>query len=82
MKRARDPALIRAAMEERDLTYREMGLLAQCSDGTVGFVLAGKALNPDLARRFARVLRRGVGDLFVDVESSGEQSMNQLKAAG
>lgn len=82
MKRARDPGLIREAMAERKLTYREMGLLAGCSDGTVRFVLAGKPLNPHLARRFARVLRRPVDDLFTDAVSSEEQLFGHQGAAG
>jgi transcriptional regulator with XRE-family HTH domain len=80
MKRARDPDKIREAMAARDLTYRELALLAECSDGTVGFVLAGKRLNPELARRFARILRRPVDALFVDAQSSDEQAIGKQQA--
>jgi hypothetical protein len=69
-------------MSARELTYREMGLLAECSDGTVRFVLAGKPLNPRLARRFARVLRRPVDELFTDAGSSSEQIDDNQRAAG
>jgi transcriptional regulator with XRE-family HTH domain len=82
MKRARDPDELRAAMAARTLTQREVALLVDCSVGTVGFVLAGKSVNDDLARRFARTLRRPVGELFVVVESSVEQSGGYYRAVG
>lgn len=80
MKRARDPDQIEAAIKQRGLTLREVGLLCECSDGTVRFVMAGKSTNPTLARRFARVLRRPLDDLFVDVASSKEQSTTEQDA--
>lgn len=80
MKRARDPDEIRKAVAARDLTHRELALLAECSHGTVRFVLAGKRVNPELARRFARVLRRPVDALFVAAEASDEQQSGKQKA--
>lgn len=71
MKRARDPDALRAAVADRKLTQRELAQLAGCSKGTVGFLLNGqRAVNPVLALRLARVLRRPVGDLFVDAVST------------
>lgn len=83
MKRARDPDQFRKAMKARGLTVREVGLLAGCSDGMVRFVMAGeKSTSPERARRLARVLRRPVGELFVDAVSSDEQRPDLQKAAG
>lgn len=80
MKRARDPDTLRRAVEDRDLTHRELAKLADCSYGTVGFVLSGRPLRPELARRFARILRRPVDALFADVVSTDEQHNGQQGA--
>jgi transcriptional regulator with XRE-family HTH domain len=73
MKRARDPGQVLRAIEARDLTRREVARLAGCSVGTVENMLAGRPLNPTLARRVARSLRRGVDELFTDAASNNEQ---------
>lgn len=80
MKRARDPDQIRGAIDARGLSLREMGLLCECSDGTIRFVMAGKSTNPTLARRFAKVLRRPLDELFADVASSEEQDTTEQDA--
>jgi hypothetical protein len=67
-------------MAARDLTRREMGLLAGCSYGMIGFILDGRPCNPALARRISRVLRRSVDDLFQDAESNDEQSNDDSPA--
>lgn len=73
MKRARNPDQLREVFAARDLTYRELARIADCSHAMVPLVLAGRPLGDDLARRIARVLRRPVGDLFVDAASSDVQ---------
>lgn len=80
MKRARDPDRLREAIAARTLSHREVSVLAGCSYGTVGFILAGKPCNPTLARRLARVVRRPLDDVFVDVASSNEQTIDQQGA--
>lgn len=80
MKRLRDPGTAREAMRARDLTTREMGLLCECDERTVRFMLAGRAINPRLARRVARVLRRKVDDLFAAAESTTEQADDDCQA--
>lgn len=78
MKTARDPAALRGAMAARgNLTLEETALLARCSKGTISAVLAGKPLNPALARRISRVLRLPVDDLFVAAPSNNEQDSDQ-----
>lgn len=74
MKKARDPDQIRQAMKARDLTHRELGLIAGCSNGTVGFILAGRTVNPSLARRISRALRRPLAALFQDAAASSEHA--------
>lgn len=73
MKKVRDPDAIRRAMKARDLTFREMGLLCECSPGTIQFAIDGMAINAALARRIARVLRGRLDDLFAVAVSSSEQ---------
>lgn len=80
MKRVRDPDEFREAIEARTLTRREVGRLADCTAGTVQFILNGQATDPALARRLARVLRRPIDDLFVDVPSNSRQSSVERKA--
>lgn len=72
MKKARDPARLRGLMTERDLTSREVAMLAECSDRTVRLIASGKPCNPQLARRLARILRGRLDELFDDVESTTE----------
>lgn len=82
MMRARDPALIKAAMQARGrLTYRELGILAGSTYGTVAFILAGRGTSRDTAKRIARTLRRPVDELFEPVSSSGKQQNEQKEAA-
>lgn len=80
MKRVRDPGEFREAIDARTLTRREVGRLAGCTVGTVQFILNGQATDPALARRLARVLRRPVDELFVDVPSSNKQTTVERKA--
>lgn len=79
MKIARDPEQVREALKERDLTLREMGLLARTSDAMISRVLRGERTNPQLARRIARVLRRGIDELFVDAPSSQATTIDKPK---
>lgn len=79
MKIARDPEQVREALKERDLTLREMGLLARTSDAMISRVLRGERTNPQLARRIARVLRRGIDELFVDAPSSQAATIDKPK---
>lgn len=79
--RARDPDLIRAAMQARGaLTQRELGTLARTTYGTVGHILAGKSTRRDIAISIARVLRRPVGELFVDAASSNKHANDERQA--
>jgi plasmid maintenance system antidote protein VapI len=80
MRRARDPDQIRASMETRDLTLREMGLLCDCDEKTIRKILAGQAVRPDLARRVARVLRSNVDVLFEVAPSSNKQDDDERQA--
>lgn len=73
MKMARDPAVLRAAQEVRDLTTRELALLVGVDEKTVRLALDGGRITPERARRLARVLRRGVHELFVTA-STAEQA--------
>lgn len=61
---ARDPAQLTALTSARDLSLREMGLLVGCSRTAVQLVLDGQRINSGVARRFAKVLRRSVHELF------------------
>lgn len=74
MRKARDPNQLRRLLDDRDLTHRELAKLVGCSHAHVRFVLDGRACNTDLAKRFARTLRRPVDELFVDATPSAEQS--------
>jgi hypothetical protein len=80
MRRARDPDQLRATMQTRDLTLREMGLLCDCSEGLIRKILAGNAVQPELARRIAKVLRGNVGDLFEAAPSSNKQDDDDRRA--
>lgn len=80
MKRARDPGHLRAVVEQRDLTQRELARLVECTYGLVGFILSGQPTTDARARRLARVLRRPLDALFEDAPSSVEQSIAQQKA--
>lgn len=81
VKRARNPDDLREALAARDLSYRELAKLVHCSHSTVGFVLDGKPLGDDFARRIAKVLRRRMSDIFVDATSSDAQYNEQQKAS-
>lgn len=81
MKQARDTAALRAAVEKRDLTHRELARLVECTYGTIGFALNGAPLSDKLALRLARVLRRRVGDLFEPVATSSEREPAKQRAA-
>lgn len=81
MKRARDPDTLRAGMAARGrLTTREMAKLCDCSETMVRKILAGHPCNDALARRFARVIRRRIDDLFEDAVTSSEQDDEQPEA--
>lgn len=81
MKRARDPAAVRAAIAERRLTQRELARLAGCSQGLIGFLLKGeRSVNSRLARRIARVLQRSVDELFADVETTAKPQSDNRQA--
>ena len=81
MKKARDPESIRAAMTARgNLSRQEVALLAQCSKGTIGFVLAGRSTDDATARRIARAVQRPVDDLFETVPPSRGQVRPQRRA--
>jgi hypothetical protein len=80
MKRVRDPGLIRAVMRSRDLTFREIGLLIERPESTVRFIFDGQPIDPRLARRIARGLRRPVDELFAVSPSSAEQVRDQQEA--
>lgn len=71
MKRARDPDALRQVVLDRKLTQRQLAQLAGCSKGTIGFLLNGqRAVNDQLARRLARVLKCPLDVLFVDSVST------------
>ena len=80
MKKARDPDLIRERMQVRDLTQRELALIARCPLVTIHFILNGKSTSSDVARRMARALRSRVDDLFQDAPTSREQHADQREA--
>jgi plasmid maintenance system antidote protein VapI len=80
--RARDPDEIRAAMKARGgLTHRELATLVGTAKSTIDFILAGKAVTRDVAKRIARSLRRGVDDIFVAASSSVERVTDKHDAA-
>lgn len=81
MKRARDPDLIREAMQQRTgVSLRELGRLAETTDGTISFILSGRTTSPEIARRIARSLKRPVSELFEDAVTSDELDSNQQDA--
>lgn len=66
-KTLKDPELLRAAMKKRRVSYRQLGVMAGCSYGTIYNLLArGANTSPDLARSIARSVECGVGDLFIN----------------
>lgn len=67
---ARDPAVLREAMEARDLTWIELARMSACSKATIGLILKGQPCSTDIARLVARSLRRSLGDLFVPVSAT------------
>lgn len=81
MKKARNPAELRSTLAARDLTYRELARLVGCSHATIGFVLDGRVVGDDFAKRIARALRRSTEALFVPATSSNEQADDQQRAA-
>jgi DNA-binding XRE family transcriptional regulator len=81
MRQARDPVALRAAVERRDLTHRELARLVECTHTTILFVLNGAPVNDKLARRLARVLRCRVADLFAVVGTSSELDQRKQRAA-
>lgn len=80
MKKALDPDALLAAKIERDVSFRELGRLAECPHNLLSKLLQGKATSDDNAERLARALRRDVGDLFVDAASNVEQDAVHQKA--
>ena len=80
MKRARDPDQFRTAMRTRDLSLNELASIAKCAKGTVSRVLDGYAVNPELAVRLAKALRRRVDDLFEVAPSSNKQADDERQA--
>jgi DNA-binding XRE family transcriptional regulator len=81
LMRARDPDEVKAAMRARgDLTFRELGLLAGSTYGTVDKILNGKSTSRDTAKRIARVLRRPVDELFEVAPSSNKQVDDERQA--
>ncbi len=81
MKRARDTSVVRAAMQERGLSHREVARLAGCSKSTIAFVADGeRCVNDQLAQALARVLRRPVDHLFVPAPSTDERPSGHNEA--
>ena len=81
MKRARDPGALRAAMDARgQLTNYEWAKLCETSESVIRKILAGRPVGDHLARRFARVVRRRIDDLFEDAVTSSEQEDEQPEA--
>lgn len=80
MKKARDPAQMRGAVDARTFTTRELSVLLDCSETWVRGIIAGKPVSDELARRFARLVRRTTGSLFADVVSTSEQGDAQREA--
>jgi hypothetical protein len=81
VKKARDPDLIRQAMADRGrLSRQEVALLAQCSKGTIGFLLSGRPISDDIARRIARAVQRPVDDLFETAAPSRGQQRRHREA--
>lgn len=80
MKQVRDVEALRAAIQARDLTQREVARLAECSKGMVCWILDGKPVSDLLAVRLARSLRRPVGELFASIDASREQSKTKQRA--
>jgi len=75
--RLRDPELLRAAIRDRDLTQREVAILAGVSPSFVSHLLPPadrpdqrprrRSCTPDVAARIAATLRRPVEHLFYPV---------------
>jgi transcriptional regulator with XRE-family HTH domain len=80
VKKARDPDAFAAALVDRGLTHRQVATLAGCSRGWISNIRAGQAVNDETARRIARVLKRPLGELFADAESSVATSDGKRKA--
>lgn len=70
MKQVRDPAQLRAALAERGLSQRQVGMLVGRSHGVIGHLLSGGRVGDDLARGIARVLACDTEALFVESPSS------------
>lgn len=81
MKQVRDADRLRAAFTARQVSYRDVAAIGRCSHGTIGNIIKGRPLAPDMARRIARFLQVPVADLFVDAVSSDKRRAVQSKAA-
>lgn len=81
MKKARDAAALRKAIKTRGLSYRQLGLLADCSRTTPYLLLQGKTTNNELAARLAKALGQQPEDLFVDAAATPEQDLSKQGAA-
>lgn len=80
MKRAATPLAIPSAMAERDLTFREMGLLVDMPESTFRRVAAGLSpVEPRIALRIAHRLRRPVSSLFAADDPNGVGRNTQSK---
>lgn len=81
MKRARDTTALRAAIARRGISQHELARLVGCTQGTVSFVLAGRAVNNALARKIARAVKERVDELFQAADASSEQHNHQPRVA-
>lgn len=81
MKQARTIEGLRAAIDERQLSYRQLARLADCSHHIPGRLLEGKAIRDGAAAvRIARVLQRPLDELFVAAVSSDRQRDDDREA--
>lgn len=75
MRRIRSTSELRAAMKARDLSHREVALVAKISTGTLSGIVAGRPTASSIAVRIARFLRRPVDDLFASTSSTVEPTL-------
>lgn len=80
MKSARDVEALREAIDARGFSYRQLGLIAECSHNTLYLLLQGKATSGARASRIARSLGYRVDELFVDDVLVYEQDGNKQAA--
>lgn len=81
MKKARDAEALRGVIKTRGLSYRQLGVLANCSRTTPYLLLQGKSTSNQLATRIAKALGQQPDELFVDAVSSTEQDLSKHGAA-